>query len=416
MVDKEKLARLAQALDDRADNKVAQEAERAAQAEADLQAHSNETRDMLGGKSLKYLTQAEYDILSDEEKNKENVIYYITDLEDRTHDHYNKEILDMLDEEFVKNLGKGQILETHVPIEEGWYRVASVQENGTCLLSIRCEEHGDYMVMIGNGIQDSPNMMQLGMNSIGTRRNNVIRVVHNPNALEAYLELHYTYSDHESCIKMQILGESEWKLMEPEYIDSVDETIYSIKEMNLVPGKIVGEFEGVIDECRKLAEARSIIVGNSTKLFDGTEDISFTLNEIGAAPRQHEGLTTENKIVVDAINELDADLGIVENALGGYKLWVGTTDELNAIEERDPNTIYFEVSSNMAYVDINTGMEESEGGIATTDYMFGGIPAYSGEEPVGEVNQDVILTSPSGYKFKLVVDDYGMLSTIPVIE
>ena len=65
MVDKEKLARLAQALDDRADVKVANEAERAAQAEADIQAHSNATRDMLGGKSLKYLTQAEYDLFLD---------------------------------------------------------------------------------------------------------------------------------------------------------------------------------------------------------------------------------------------------------------------------------------------------------------------------------------------------------------
>jgi hypothetical protein len=410
MVDKEKLARLAQALDDRADNKVAQEAERAAQAEAGIQAHSDETREMLGGKSLKYLTQAEYDILSDEEKNDGNVIYYITDLEDRTHDHYNKEVLDILNEDFINNLGKGQLLETHVPADEGWYRVASVQENGTCLLSIRCEEHGDYMVMIGNGIQDEPNMMQLGMNSVGTRRNNKIRVVHNPNALEAYLELHYTYSDHESCIKMQILGESEWELQEPVLIDSVDEAVYSIKEMNLVPGKIVGEFEGVIEQCHRLAEARNIIVGNSTKIFDGTEDISFTLNEIGAAPRKHEGLTTENKIVIDAINELDEGLDVVETALGGYKLWVGTTDELNAIEERDPNTIYFEVSDSMEAVEIN-GEIAGDNGIATTDYYGEEIPAYSGEE---EVVQDVILVSPSGIKFKLKVDDFGVLSTEPV--
>ena len=143
MVDKEKLARLAQALDDRADVKVAKEAERAAQAEAGIQAHSDETRNMLGGKSLKYLTQAEYDILSEEEKNNENIIYYITDLEDKRHDHYNKEVLDLLNEEFVKNLGKGQLLETVIPGEEGWYRVASVMENGTVLISIRCEQHGD---------------------------------------------------------------------------------------------------------------------------------------------------------------------------------------------------------------------------------------------------------------------------------
>lgn len=410
MVDKEKLARLAQALDDRADDKVAQEAERAVQAEADIQAHSNETRDMLGGKSLKYLTQAEYDILSEEEKNNENVIYYITDLEDRMHDHYNKDILDLLDNDFVKNLGKGQLLETVIPGAEGWYRVASVNANGTGLISVRCEEHGDYMIMIGNGIQDSPNMMQLGMNSTGTRRNNMIRVVHNPNELEAYLELFYLYSDNESCIKIQVLGESEWKLQEPVLTTSVDQSIYSIKELTLVPGKIVGEFEGVINECNKLANARNIVVGYSTKVFDGTEDISFTLNEIGAAPRKDDGLTTENKIVVDAINELDAGLGVVEEALNGYKIWVGTTEDLALIEERDPMTLYFEISDSTDYVEINPGLETA--GIATTDYMGEEIPAYSGEEEI--VNQDIILTSPSGYKFKLIVDDYGNLSTEPI--
>ena len=412
MVDKEKLARLAQALDDRADAKVENESKRAMQAEAELVQYNDETREMLGGKSLKYLSQAEYDILSEEEKNDENVIYYITDIEDRTHDHYNKSVLDLLDDEFVKNLGKGQLLESEIPGAEGWYRVAHVNQNGTGLISIRCEEHGDYMVMIGNGIQDSPNMMQLGMNSVGTRRNNKIRVVHNPNALEAYLELHYSYSDHTSCVKLQVLGESEWKLQNPELISSVDNSVYSIKEMTLVPGKIVGEFEGVIERCNRLANARNIIVGNSTKVFDGTADISYTLNEIGAAPRSSENLTTENKIIVDAINELDSGLNVVEEALGGYKIWVGTTEELLAIEEKDPTTLYFEIGDDINHVEIN-GLDISTD-IATTEIFDESVPAYSGEEE--PVNNDVILISASGYKFKLLVDDFGNLSTIPVIE
>lgn len=413
MIDKDKLARLANALDDRADEKVLKEAQRAAEAEANIQAHSDETRNMLGGKTLKYLTQAEYDILSEEEKNDNNVIYYITDLKDRTHDHYNKEVLDLLSDDFIKNLGKGQLLESVIPGTEGWYRVASVTANGTGLISIRCEHHGDYMLMIGNGIQDSPNMMQLGMNSAGTRRNNVVRVVHNPNDLEAYLELFYVYSDEESPVKIQILGESEWKLMEPVLTESVDESIYSIKELTLVPGKIVGEFEGVIEECNKLANARNIIVGNSTKIFDGTEDISFTLNEIGAAPRMHELLTTENKVVIDAINELDADLGVVEQALNGYKIWVGNTAELEAILERDPMTLYFEISDGIVANEINPEPEVTPG-IATTEIFDEAIPAYPGE--MLDSNQDIILTSPSGFKYKLKVDDYGNLITEPVME
>lgn len=409
MIDKDKLARLANALDDRADEKVLKEAQRAAEAEANIQAHSDETRNMLGGKTLKYLTQAEYDILSEEEKNDNNVIYYITDLKDRTHDHYNKEVLDVLDDEFINNIGKGQLLETHVPAAEGWYRVASVNANGTGLFSVRCEEHGDYMVMIGNGIQDEPNMMQLGMNSVGTRRNNVIRVVHNPNELEAYLELHYTLSENESCLKLQIIGESEWKLMEPVLTETVDETIYSIKELTLVPGKIVGEFQGLIEEAVRLAEPVQIMIGNVHKEFDGSSDIVFSLNEIGVTPKESEALNTEAKVVIDAINELDSEVALNTEALGGYKLWVGTTEELLAIEERDPMTLYFEISDSIAFTEINPEVEDA--GIATTEIFDETLPAYEGNM---NENQDVILTSPMGLKFKLIVDDFGNLSTIPV--
>lgn len=407
MVDKEKLARLAQALDDRADVKVANEAQRAAQAEADLQAHSNETRDMLGGKSLKYLTQAEYDVLSDEEKQDENVIYYITDLEDRTHDHYNKEVLDILDDEFVKNLGKGQLLEMVIPSDAGWYRVAAANGSGAALVDVQCG-HGEYIIMIGHGENHEPNMVQLGMCSMGGRRNNLVRVVHHVETHEAYLELRYEAGEEDSDVKIQILGESDWKLNDPVKTEAVDEAVYHIKEMELVPGKIVGEFNGVIEKASKLAEPVQVIIGNVRRDFDGTADIAFSLNEIGAAPRESEVLTTDAKVVVDAINELDADLGVVEQALGGYKIWVGTTEELNAIEERDPMTLYFEISDSVAYTDINENMAE---GIAIIPSFEEEIPAYS---PEMDEPQDVILTSPSGFKFKLVVDDFGNLSTIPV--
>ena len=405
MVDKDKLARLAHALDDRADEKVANEAQRAAQAEADIQAHSNATRDMLGGKSLKYLTQAEYDLLSDEEKNNENVIYYITDLEDRTHDHYNKEVLDLLDDEFVKNIGKGQLKEVVIPAEAGWYRVASANGSGAVLLDVQCG-HGEYIVMIGHGENHEPNMVQLGMCSMEGRRNNLIRVVHHAETHEAHLELRYEAGEADADVKIQILGESDWELNDPVKTEEVDETVYNIKEMELVPGKIVGEFNGVIEEAYRLAEPVQVIIGNVHREFDGSADIAFSLNEIGAAPRESEVLTTENKVVIDAINELDADLGVVEEALGGYKIWVGTTEELNAIEERDPMTLYFEISDSVAYTEING----EDAGIATTEIYDEEIPAYDPEPE----QQDVILTSPAGFKFKLCVDDFGNLYTEPV--
>lgn len=407
MVDKEKLARLAQALDDRADDKVAQEAERAAQAEADIQAHSDATRDMLGGKSLKYLTQAEYDVLSDEEKQDENIIYYITDLEDRTHDHYNKEVLDLLDDEFIKNIGKGQLIEIVIPAEAGWYRVASANGSGAGLIDVQCG-HGEYIIMIGHGENHEPNMMQLGMCSMGGRRNNLVRIVHHVETHEAYLELRYEAGEADADVKLQILGESDWKLMDPVKTEEVDEAVYGIKEMELVPGKIVGDFNGVIEKANRLAEPVQFIIGNVRREFDGTSDIVFSLNEIGAAPRESEALNTENKVVVDAINELDAEIAEATEALGGYKIWVGNTEELNAIEERDPMTLYFEISDSVTYTEINP--EVGNEGIATTEIYDEAVPAY---DPVVE-NQYVILTSPAGFKFKLMVDDFGNLYTEPV--
>ena len=421
MVDKEKLARLAQALDDRADNKVAQEADRAAQAEADIQAHSEETRDMLGGKSLRYLTQAEYDILSDEEKNNENVIYYIIDIEDRMHDHYNKETLDLIDDELINNLGRGQLLETSISNEEGWYRIAQVDSEagveGSCLCQIQISVSGDEVhsnVIANVGVSHTADIVlqQLGMVTYEYYRHTKIRVVneHTGDYIKAFIEIYLTHrNSNNQHAKIQIIGDSSWKLVEPVIItESVDESVYRIKEMTLVPGKIVGEFAGSIESANQLSEAIDITVGERTKSFDGSADLSFTLSEIGAAPRSSEDLTTENKVVIDAINELDADLNVVEDALNGYKIWVGTTEELNAIDERDAATLYFEISDSVDYVNINAGVEEVNG-VATTNIIDESMPAYNGGEP--PVYEELILVSPRGFKFKLTVDDHGHLTT-----
>ena len=47
------------------------------------------------------------------------------------------------------------------------------------------------------------------------------------------------------------------------------------------------------------------------------------------------------------INELKTAIGTIDAiTLNGYSLWVGTTEELEAIEERDANTLYFEIVNN----------------------------------------------------------------------
>ena len=95
------LTKLANALNSQIKDKVAIEEARAAASELDLQQNVDEIRNMLGGKSLVYLTQAEYDNLTDIEKNDENIIYCITDAENMNHEHLNKEFLDSLNQEVL---------------------------------------------------------------------------------------------------------------------------------------------------------------------------------------------------------------------------------------------------------------------------------------------------------------------------
>lgn len=100
LTNKDNLEKLAQALDARSKafvkSSVAEESARAQGIEADLQEQIEETQDMFGGKSIRYITQAEYNKLTDEQKNDPTVVYFIIDAEDLSHTHANKELLDKL--------------------------------------------------------------------------------------------------------------------------------------------------------------------------------------------------------------------------------------------------------------------------------------------------------------------------------
>ena len=62
---------------------------------------NNIKTDLLGGKKLKYVTQTEYDLLTDDEKNDENIIYNITDPDIK--DYVTEEELDQIIEELIQN-------------------------------------------------------------------------------------------------------------------------------------------------------------------------------------------------------------------------------------------------------------------------------------------------------------------------
>ena len=82
IVDNDRLERLALALNTRMKDAIAAEEERARLAESELQETIDDIEAMMGGKTIVYLTQLEFDALTDEERDDENIAYFITDAEE----------------------------------------------------------------------------------------------------------------------------------------------------------------------------------------------------------------------------------------------------------------------------------------------------------------------------------------------
>lgn len=115
MIDLEKVNKLAKALDTRTINKIAIETERSMGVEEELQSAIDDVQNMLGGKSIVYLTQEEYNALSAEEKNNNAINYFITDKKE--HEHANKDFLDGLSQDLFEEFNS-IITELNTTIDE----------------------------------------------------------------------------------------------------------------------------------------------------------------------------------------------------------------------------------------------------------------------------------------------------------
>ena len=216
------LDKLSKALDARYKELIDEEKARALAEEQALQAEIDITKEMFGGKSIKYVTQVEYDNLSEAEKNSDTVTYFITDAVDLSHEHENKEFLDNL---AARNIA------------------------------------------IGNKSQS---------------------------------------------------------------FDGVNDLVYSIEDIGAAPA---------VHNHDDLYYTETEI---DTKIEDINEGINEHVAELNAAisTKAEQDYVDEKLEVVDALT------------LNGYSIWVGTTAELEAIEVRDPNTIYFEISDESTGEDV----------------------------------------------------------------
>ena len=92
---------IAKTLYERNKGLIRSESDRAIAKENALLDNINSVREMLGGKALRYVTQAEYDELTEEELNDDAVVYFVTDAADMSHEHANQEFLDGLNQEVL---------------------------------------------------------------------------------------------------------------------------------------------------------------------------------------------------------------------------------------------------------------------------------------------------------------------------
>ena len=103
LVDKERLDKAAKALNKIIKDSTNEEKARAIAAEELLETAIENTTQMFGGKSIRYVTQEQFDTMTEEEKNNSIITYFITDAEDLSHEHENKEFLDGLSQETLDN-------------------------------------------------------------------------------------------------------------------------------------------------------------------------------------------------------------------------------------------------------------------------------------------------------------------------
>ena len=111
LIDINNLDKFSKALDAHYKELIDKEKARALAEEQKLQDKINATEDMLGGKSIRYVTQAEYDGFTEEEKNNSEITYFIVDAIDSSHGHENKDFLDNLAARNIAIGNKSQIFD-----------------------------------------------------------------------------------------------------------------------------------------------------------------------------------------------------------------------------------------------------------------------------------------------------------------
>ena len=356
LVDIGRISKLAFELDSRMKNKFEEEKERALDAESGLQTQVNEIEEMLGGKSFIYLTQAEYELLSEEEKNLEDVVYFITDAVDMSHNHENKDFLDSLNEEDYMQLGADITSLQNTKLDKSIY-----DDNVPALIeATHSHNNKDFLDTLS---ADTYNELVAKVTSLENTKldssfestiNNLNNAMHSHDNADV---LNGLTAEKFAAYDSDIAGLKSGKL------DNTYENV--INELDTA--KHTHTNKTFLDELS--SETFAAINASITSLENNKlNKTDYNTDMANKQDKTDNTLSTNNKTIVGAINELkgvqddfsasllelnntkvdknyvDEKLEVVDAiSLNGYSIWVGTTEELENITKNE-NTLYFEIN------------------------------------------------------------------------
>ena len=331
-INKDQLDKLAKSLNSKSKAAVSEEEQRAQAAEQALQTEIETTRDMFGGKSIVYITQAEYDSLSEKEQNDNTKAYVITDAEDLSHEHNNKDLLDNFGARNItignssktfdgsknisytlSDIGAAKSGHTH---DDRYYTESEVNTKLSDLQTevsadIKAEENrakaaetslqtaidGKADTSHGNHVPKT----QTANNAIFLRCDNTWATV-TPDNIGAAAKSHGTHVTYSTTVPKAngtaTVG-SEASVARGDHVHPTQTSV-----------------SGNAGTATALQNARTITIGNQSNSFDGTANISYSVADIGAAPasHNHDGrYYTEAEVDVKIGNlqsEIDSDVKV----------------------------------------------------------------------------------------------------------
>ena len=227
---------------------------------------------------------------------------------------------------------KGESVSATLPATVGWYRVANSTTNQGAQIGLfivkekLSASHSESIITAGTSHGKNPTLQQLAHTAYSTYSITKARLVYidGSSGTTAYLEVYLSKAQAVN-ISVDLLGNEGWELITP--VAGSIPTNYASKELtfssNRIIANVTGSLSGNASSATKLQNARNITIGNKTNSFNGSEDISYSISDIGAAPASHNHddryyTETEMNGKIEDINEtINTNVATLNTAIAG---------------------------------------------------------------------------------------------------